>query len=360
MSVQVTSTTRTADEMRSAFGIATPESTPESASAPTETTFSQTVDVTGDATPAPAADAAPAPGAAPAPEPDREPAPADAPPAPQAEGDHADDEPDQEPPKPADEPRKVSRSQQRVNEALREKYLAEERARQLQAELDALKTGTPSTPKAPANDAPSPATVTEGDPEPSEDDFTDWSEYQLERAKWAGRQEARRVIAEERQKDAETRAAAEARAAREQAFLAYQDRAAAAREVYKDFDTVVGQDIPLDDAGIMQRVIVTSEVGPDLAYYLGQHPEECARLSVADPNTILTQLHRLEGRFEAQREARVVAPARPVSRLPSAPPPPPSVRVGTSVQVPTTRTARSFAEFEEAERREREARARTR
>jgi len=350
MAVTVTSTTRTADEMRASFGLppAAPDS--ESAPAPATTEFSQSIEVAPDAAAIPVADPAPvedppAPAADPAPEVKPE------------EADPEDEEPAPEPPKPG-EPRKVSRAQQRVNDALRERYLAEGRAAQLQAELDALKAPKPPVAE-PAHDTPAPPDGS--DPRPEEDDFSDWSEYQLKLAEWAGREAARDFIAKERQKDAEEKAREAATTARQRAVEAYQAKAAEARQTYPDFDTVVGQStLPLDDTGIMRHAILTSEVGPDLAYYLGSHPEVCAELASATPDTILTRLHRLEGRFEAQRELASTTPRPAASRIPTAPPPPPAVRVGSSVQLPTTRTAKTFKEFEEAERREAEARAKTR
>jgi hypothetical protein len=356
MSVTVTTTTSTPEQLYASFGLPMPPRS-ESEPAPAETEFAHSIQVEADAVAVPLAEPV---AEEPAPEPvPEEPKPVEV----EAEAEDEETEPVVEPPKPG-EPRKVSRAQQRVNDALREKYLAEGRAAQLQAELDALKAPKPPVAEPPHD---TPAVPSDSDPRPEEDAFADWSEYQLKLAEWAGRQAARALIAEERQKDADKAAkaaaeksAAEAKTARQQAFDTYQSRAAEARKVYADFDAVVGQDIPLDEGGIMQAVIVTSEVGPELAYYLGQNPEVCAALAAADRGTLLTRMHRLEGRLEAQREVSARPAPTAVSRIPHAPPPPPAVRVGSSVQLPTTRTARTFKEFEEAEARERAARAKTR
>lgn len=262
--------------------------------------------------------------------------------------------------------RHVSRAQQRVNQVLREKKLAElelekERTekKQLADEIAKLKAtpppAPPEPPTPPQEAAPAQPEAIE-DPEPKEDDFTDWNEFQRAIAKWEGRQEARRLITEERARDAKAREQFQLQRQRMDQAQAYVKRAETAKTVYTDFDAVVNRDVPLHP--VMGEVILTSEAGPELAYHFGTHPDDAARIRALPPAAMLTEMHRLEGRLSALRDLRSTPPpAAPIPPVPisSAPPPPPGLPAGTVVTMPTTRTAKTFKEFEEAERREQEA-----
>lgn len=322
MSIIITSTTRTAEEMAETFGLAEPEPTP----APSDTPEA-TIDAPTDEAPkAPATVSV-----------------------------------EELPPTPApDEPRRVSRAQQRINDVLRDKKIAEldrDKARQereqLAAEVARLTAQPPVKVEPPAPAAPIEAPVTSDDPEPKEDNFEDWQSYQRALSRWDGRQEARRIIGE-----AEAKQAAEAQRVRQQAELVtqaqtYNANAQEARARHADFDEMVNKDIPIAPA--MSGVMIRSTVGPDLAYHFGTHPEEAARIRALPTNDMLTEMFRLEGRLLAMREMQTTA-TPPAARPSSAPRPPAMLpATGGVSSIPTTRTARTYAEFKVAEARERAA-----
>ena len=69
-------------------------------------------------------------------------------------------------------------------------------------------------------------------------------------------------------------------AARQQAELleAYHDREEAARDKYDDFEQVAyNPELPVTE--VMAQSIQTSDVGPDVLYWLGSNPKEAARIA---------------------------------------------------------------------------------
>lgn len=92
---------------------------------------------------------------------------------------------------------------------------------------------------------------------------------------------------------------------------AYMDRADEAREKYDDFDTVVNDRVPISE--IMADAIRTSDIGPEIAYHLGQNVTEARRISRLSPILQAKEIGRLEAKL---------ADAPPVARKPSSAPAP--------------------------------------
>lgn len=102
-------------------------------------------------------------------------------------------------------------------------------------------------------------------------------------------------------------------AEREQLALveAYHDREEQAREKYDDFEQVVyNRNLPITD--VMAQTIQASEVGPDVAYYLGSNPKEADRIARLSPFLQAKEIGRIEAK---------IAENPPVKRSTSAPPP---------------------------------------
>lgn len=260
--------------------------------------------------------------------------------------------------------RRVSRAQQRVNDALREKKLAElelakerESRTETQRRLDALEAELQAARKVstPPEREVAPTTPIDEDPEPKEDAFEDWTTYQDARTAWRTRQEYRRMDAERAEREQVARQQQEREAALRQQAQAYTERAQVAKAEYPDFEEVVNRDIKLDH--VMGHIMLASDVGPDLAYHFGKHPEDAERIRQLPPALMITEMHRLEGRYLAAREMRPASRPAP-TRLPSAPPPPPSAPGGATATFPTARSAKSYAEFEAARLRELDGRRR--
>lgn len=118
------------------------------------------------------------------------------------------------------------------------------------------------------------------------------------------------------------RKAQELLAAREQqqkqaeALEAYHDREEAARDKYADFEQVVyNPKLPITN--VMAETIQASDVGPDLAYYLGSNPQEAARISRLSPFLQAKELGKIEAKLldnpPVKKTSSAPAPISPVT-----------------------------------------------
>jgi hypothetical protein len=87
-------------------------------------------------------------------------------------------------------------------------------------------------------------------------------------------------------------------------IAATQEKLAAAvlngQSKYRDFDAVINGGLApfLNDA--LREEIATSELGDDVAYYLGKNPAEAARLAgLSDPRALAREMVRLESKVKA-------------------------------------------------------------
>jgi len=126
----------------------------------------------------------------------------------------------------------------------------------------------------------------------------------------------------------------------------YHDREEKAREKYTDFEQVA-YNPALPITTVMAQTIQASEVGPDVAYYLGANPKEAERISRLAPFLQAKEIGRIEAKL---------ADAPPVKRTTSAPAPiaPVTPRGGNAPVIDTTdpRSIKSMStsEWIEAER----------
>lgn len=148
------------------------------------------------------------------------------------------------------------------------------------------------------------------------------------------------------------RKAEELLAAREQARLqselleSFHEREEEARNKYDDFEQVAyNPKLPITNE--MAQTIQASEVGPDMAYYLGSNPKEAERISRLSPLLQAKELGKIEAKLSDNP---------PVKKTSSAPPPiaPVTARSSGSPSFDTTdpRSVKnmSTSEWIEAER----------
>jgi hypothetical protein len=138
----------------------------------------------------------------------------------------------------------------------------------------------------------------------------------------------------------------EAERQRQETVDAYHDREEQAREKYDDFEQVV-YNPSLRITTVMAETIQTSEVGPDLAYYLGSNPKEAQRIAKLPPYLQAKEIGKIEVKL---------ADNPPVKKTSSAPAPitPVTARSTTAPAYDTTdpRSIKSMStsEWIEAER----------
>ena len=109
---------------------------------------------------------------------------------------------------------------------------------------------------------------------------------------------------------------------------AYQDREEQAREKYDDFEQVAyNPKLPITN--VMAETIQSSDIGPELAYYLGSNPKDAERISRMAPLAQAKEIGKIEAKLAAEP---------PVKRTTSAPMPisPVTARASGSPALDTT------------------------
>ncbi len=205
---------------------------------------------------------------------------------------------------------KKHRAMKEAEEFGREEYsarrAAEQRAEQLQREIEELKKSG----KGPATE-----TASGSDPdEPKPEDFKTVGEYtraltKYEVAKAAQKaREASKTQSEQEKQQAHADERAATFAQRQEKFI----------EATPDYRDVVGAaDFEFPPVGM--QYMVESEYGPQLAYHFAKNPKDADRLRTLSPGRLCAELGKLETKFEKQPDpAKPAAAATPsVSRAPA-------------------------------------------
>lgn len=184
----------------------------------------------------------------------------------------------------------------------------------LRARIAALEAGAstaaspaaPVVPGATATPAPAPAA------RPVLADFESYEDWVTASTKYDAKHEAEIAVANALKAERDRTTQAQADSARDIAVAAYRERMVDAQLAHEDFDEVVGNP-ELETSPLMRDVILHSEIGPEVAYYLGQNPDLCKKVFAAG-NTAqaATMLGRVEAKVESQLEAAKAA-AKPAA-----------------------------------------------
>lgn len=101
-----------------------------------------------------------------------------------------------------------------------------------------------------------------------------------------------------------------------QVLESYQEREEAARDKYDDFEQVAyNPKLPITN--VMAETIQSSDIGPELAYYLGSNPKDAERISRMTPLSQAKEIGKIEAKLAAEppvkRTTSAPAPISPVS-----------------------------------------------
>jgi len=96
----------------------------------------------------------------------------------------------------------------------------------------------------------------------------------------------------------------------------FHEREEEARSKYDDFEQVAyNPKLPITDA--MAQTIQASEVGPDMAYYLGSNPKEADRISRLSPLQQAKELGKIEAKLSdnppVKKTSNAPAPIAPIT-----------------------------------------------
>jgi hypothetical protein len=170
---------------------------------------------------------------------------------------------------------------------------------------------------------------------PTPETFDDYGAYVEALADWKADEKVSKALEARDAKAAE-------RQALEQRQSTWAERAAAARARLPDFDQVMStSDVPIAD--FVSDALRESERGPELAHAIAKDPSIADRLNAMSPQRAAIELGRMEARLpevsaspdpEEVPDVRTpVAPAAPVRKTTSAPPPVKPIAKGASTTV---------------------------
>lgn len=144
---------------------------------------------------------------------------------------------------------------------------------------------------------------------PKPEDFANFEDFLVARAKHELKQELQREQQEaRRQQSQQVQAQSQAEIASN-----WREQAEKAAEKYDDFHEVTGNP-SLRITPVMADAIALSDVGTDVAYFLGKNPGEAKRISTLPPVRQIAEIGRIEAKLAA-------APPAPAKRATKAPPP---------------------------------------
>ena len=118
------------------------------------------------------------------------------------------------------------------------------------------------------------------------------------------------------QKAEELIAKREAAKQQSQVLESYQEREEAARDKYDDFEQVAyNPKLPITN--VMAETIQSSDIGPELAYYLGSNPKDAERISRMSPLAQAKEIGKIEAKLASEppvkRTTSAPAPISPVT-----------------------------------------------
>lgn len=147
-----------------------------------------------------------------------------------------------------------------------------------------------------------------GDDKPKVTDFKSYDDYVESLTEWKVEQTAK--------KNREATARVDADEVLEERLEVFNENLAQVKTKYADYAETVSKLDTVVVSDAMQRAILDSDIGGELAYYFGKNPEEFIELN-GKPESVIA---RKIGRIEAQLEAKSSDPM-PVKKVTNAPKP---------------------------------------
>jgi len=221
--------------------------------------------------------------------------------------------------------------QKRIDRAVRQKYEAEARAKMLEERVAAMES----------RQAPQQQQRQADDQEPTIDKFDNFDQYVAAKAEYIAKKQIESTLTEREQRQKAEREATE----RTKTADSWNKRIAAATVEMPDFEEVLASsDVPMTPS--MQQAIMESDIGPRLAYYLANNPDEAEKIAGMSPIGAIRTLGRIEERLSNQK---------PTVKTTDAPAPIKSI--GASASVSKDPSKMSDAEFAAWRRTQIKARA---
>lgn len=217
--------------------------------------------------------------------------------------------------------------QKRIDRAVRQKYEAEARAKMLEERVAAMEARQ-TVPQQQQRQA--------DDQEPRIDNFDNFDQYVAAKAEYIARKQIESTLTEREKRQQAEREATE----RAKTVESWNKRIAAATAEMPDFEEVLASsDVPMTPP--MQQAIMESDIGPKLAYYLANNPDEAEKIASMSPIGAIRTLGRIEERL---------ANAKPAVKTTDAPPPIKPIGASAAVSKdPSKMTDAEFAAWRKAQ-----------
>ncbi len=167
------------------------------------------------------------------------------------------------------------------------------------------------------------------EPAPKQEDFKTYEEFARADARHAAREEAAKAVQGLSAKVENATRHVEA----QHQEADWNKREAKAREKYADYDEVA-RDEDLSITPHMATAIKQMDEGTDVAYHLGEHPDEAARIAQLAPVGQVIELGRIANKI-----------ARPKPKQTAAPPPVTTVKSGSAPKGLTPENAGNMTDF---------------
>lgn len=134
----------------------------------------------------------------------------------------------------------------------------------------------------------------------------------------------------------------------------YQDSVQAFAEANPDFYDVFHGGLPVTQT--MAEAITDADNPAAIAYYLGQNPEEAARIAGMSPSAVSRAIGRIEAKLESQATPAAAEQARQREQKTVTKAPPPVTTLSGAPPVVKDLTEMSMADYDAQRRKERKAR----
>ena len=235
-----------------------------------------------------------------------------------------------------------NRLQKRINELVATRYKTEGQLVSAHAEIDRLRSqlGVAATPPGepsiahPAPTAPVTATppTTLARPKPKSDDtnvdgspkYATYEDFIEDLSDFKAEQRVATSLAAQQDAQARQREQEQVQAA----VTEIQKHIETFRGTHPDYDDVVNNpEVKINDAMMMVLRDPANTLSPAMAYYLGQHPDECKRIAALPPFSAAAEM----GAIKAQLTPGNGKPAAPAAPIPKAPTPPTTVRSAAAI-----------------------------
>lgn len=177
----------------------------------------------------------------------------------------------------------------------KERRKREELSRRLQVTEELALRGRPE-PAQPAQPA--------DNGEPKREHFDTYEAFIEARAEWRAERKVTETLAKQREQEAQNRTAEEQRKLETQ----FRERAQAASKEIEDFEDVMStSDAPMTRA--MSEAIITSDIGPKIAYHLAKNPDEAERIAALPAARQAAEIGKLEAKLASEPPKEVKKPS---------------------------------------------------